>query len=224
VVIFLAIKTIVDKNFNGDFKIKIYHRTKTGHEEITPIVEDGVKWETERKGSPGKLTFKLYSAKNQEVNFQEGDEVKLYFYIDGKGWVVLFYGFIFTKKRDKDGWIDVTAYDFLRYFKNKDTYVGVNKTAADVVKEIANNYKLRIGVIEKTPYVISKLCELDQSLFDIALDTIDETLMGSGKLYVLYADGNGICLRNAENMKTDLIINESVEVRGKGFKDWSKEE
>jgi hypothetical protein len=206
----LTYTTTIDKKFDGDFNITIYHRITDGYEEITPVVEDGVKWETERQGSPGKLTFKIYNDKNKNLTFQEGDEVHLNFYANGKGWTVLFYGFIFTKKRNKNGWIDVTAYDALRYFKNKGTYVLTNKKASDVLKMIANDYLLKIGTIEETTYVIGQRVEDDQSLFDIVQNALDDTLAGSNKMYVLYADGTGVCLRNIANMKTDLVINQSV--------------
>lgn len=206
----MAYKTTVDKKFDGDFNITIYHRLANGYEEITPVVEDGVKWETDRKDSPGKLTFKVYADKNKDLNFQEGDEVHLNFYLDGTGWMVLFYGFVFTKKRNKDGWIDVTAYDCLRYFKNKDTIPILNNKASDVLKRIADKYLLKVGTIEDTSYVIGQRIEDNQCLFDIVQNALDDTLVGSKKMYVLYADGTGVCLRNVENMKTDLVINHSV--------------
>lgn len=205
----MANKTIVNQNFNGDFKVVIKHRTKNGYELLYPIVEDGVKWETERRGSPGKLTFKLYSDKNNEIDFQEGDNVALVYH-DNDTLVDLFNGYVFTKKRTKDGWIDVTAYDQLRYFKNKATYVYTNKKASDIVKMIANDYKLNIGTIENTSYVIGSRVEDDQSLFDIIQNAIDLTLISSNNLYVLYSDNGKICLRDANNMRTNVVINEST--------------
>ena len=121
----MANTTTIDQNFNGKVAIIITHKTSTGYELIKPIVEDGIKWETERQGSPGKLTFKVYDSKNNGLNIQEGDGVTLrysYTNID-TDYVNLFMGYVFTKKRDKDGWINITAYDLLRYLKNKSTYV-----------------------------------------------------------------------------------------------------
>ena len=201
--------TTVDKNFNGDFTVLINHKTGSGYELLTPIVEDGVKWETDRQGSPGKLTFKVYSAKNKELNFQEGDTVALK-YQDSKGTVMVFNGYIFTKKRSKDGWIEVTAYDQLRYFKNKATYVYTNKKASDIVKMIANDYNLTIGNIANTSYVIGNRVEDNQSLFDIIQNALDLTLVSTNNMYVLYSDNNKLYLRDAMDMKTNVVINESV--------------
>lgn len=206
----MASETITNKNFNGEFSVVIMHRLDNGYELVAPIVEDGVKWETDRQGSPGKLTFKVYSDKNNELDFQEGDGVALRYHDDVDGWIILFNGYVFTKKRSKDGWIEVTAYDQLRYFKNKATYVYTNKKASDVVKMVANDYKLDIGTIEDTSYVIGSRVEDNQSLFDIIQNALDLTLISTNDLYVLYTDNGRVCLRNANNMKTNVVINEST--------------
>lgn len=205
----MATKTTVNSNFNGDFEVVIKHYTSKGYELQYPVVEDGVTWETDRQGSPGKLTFKCYNEAGGKLNFQEGDGVILN-YRDNNKLKSLFNGYVFTKKRNKDRWIEVTAYDQLRYFKNKATYVYTNKKASDLVKMIANDYKLQVGTIENTNYVIGSRVEDNQSLFDIIQNALDLTLIGSTKKYVVFADNGKIHLRNVENMKTDLVINESV--------------
>ena len=68
-----------------------------------PVVLDGIAWETERQGSPGKLTFTV--VKNGALSFQEGDTV--IFKVGGAG---IFYGYVFKKQRNKEQQIQVTAY------------------------------------------------------------------------------------------------------------------
>lgn len=206
----MANQAIVNSSFNGDFTIKIVHKISDGYELITPIVEDGVKWETDRQGSPGKLTFKVYMDKNGDISFQEGDGVVLNYNDYNDGNVTVFSGYIFTKKSNKDGWIDVTAYDPLRYFKNKATYVYTDKKASDLIKMIANDYKLTLGTIDDSSYVIGSRVEDNQSLFDIIQNALDLTLTSSNKMYVLYADNGKIQLRDANNMKLNLVIDNSV--------------
>lgn len=206
----MANKTIINKNFNGEFSVLIKHKISGGYELISPIVEDGVKWETERQGSPGKLTFKVYKEKNGDLNFQEGDSILLRYKDEVNGWIPLFVGYVFSKKRNKNGWIDVTAYDLLRYLKNKATYTYKEKRASDIVKMIAEDYKLSLGTIEDTNYVISERVEDDQSLFDIIQNALDLTLVGTTTLYVLYDQGGKLCLRNANNMKLDFVVNEAT--------------
>ena len=55
----------------------------------------------------------------------------------------VFYGYVFKKSRSDNRLIKVTAYDQLRYFKNKDTISYVNKTYADVLKMLAADYGSR---------------------------------------------------------------------------------
>ena len=134
-----------------------------------PAVSEGIEWQLERQGSPGKLTFTV--VKDETLNFAEGDPVRLT--VDGTD---VFYGFVFTKKRTKEQTIDVTAYDQLRYLKNKDTYVYENKTATEVIQMIAADFKLNTGTLEDTGYKIGSRTDDDTTLFDIIQNALDETL------------------------------------------------
>ena len=125
-----------------------------------PAVVEGAKLSLERKGTPGKLTFTV--VKDGELNFQEGDPVKLT--VDG---TPMFYGFVFTKSRDKDDTIDVTAYDQLRYLKNKDTITEEGLKASDLLKRIATDFRLNLGTVEDTGYTIETIVEENQTLYDI---------------------------------------------------------
>ena len=122
----------------------------------------------------------------------------------------LFYGFVFKKKRDKEKIITTTAYDQLRYLKNKDTKTYTNKRADELVQMIANEYQLNTGVLENTGYVIAKKAESNQSLFDIILNALDETIRNRKEMYVLYDDYGKICLKNLERMKVGLVIDEET--------------
>lgn len=164
-----------------------------------PSVLDGITWETERKGAPGVLRFTVVNAENPE--FEEGNVVRLV--VDN---TPVFFGFVFKKKRDKQCQIEVTAYDQLRYFKNKETYVYKNKTADQVIQMMAADFNLNVGTLENTGYVIKQRIEDDKTLFDIALNALDETLTNVKKLYVLYDDFGKLALKNIESMATDLLI------------------
>lgn len=168
-----------------------------------PLVEDGVTWETERKGSPGRLSFSV--VKDAGLNFQEGNPVS--FKVNG---INVFYGFVFSKQRSKDGLIRVTAYDQLRYLKNKDTIRDVGKKASELLRMIADDFRLQCGTVEDTDYVIESIVEDDQSLFDIILNAVDETVQATGNLYVLYDDFGKICLRHIQNMKCDFVVDQDV--------------
>lgn len=170
---------------------------------MEPAVEEGIVWETTRKGVPGKLTFKVVS--DEALTFQEGNAIRLR--KDGQN---VFYGFIFTKKRAKDGLINVTAYDQLRYLKNKDTYVYTNKTASQFIKMVAADFRLNVGTIEDTSYKIASRVEDNKTLFDMIQNALDLTMDNKKEMYILYDNFGKLTLRNVSKMKLDVIIDEKT--------------
>jgi hypothetical protein len=165
----------------------------------SPATVEGVTWTTERKGTPGKLVFTVIKDKN--ANFQEGNHVR--FIADGKN---IFYGFVFTKKRNREQHIEVTAYDQLRYLLNKDTLNYKNKTASDVIRMIAGDFELELGTIENTGFVIKERNEPNTSLFDMILNALDLELTNTGNLFVLFDDFGKLTLKSLDNMKIDFGI------------------
>ena len=176
---------------------------QNGNKVYAPVVQEGITWDTERKGSPGKLTFTVI--KDQDINFTEGNPVRLV--VDG---VKLFYGFVFSKKRDKQQNVTITAYDQLRYLKNKDTYVYTNKTASDFIKMVANDYNLNLGTIEKTSYIIASRVEDNATLMDMIQNALDLELMNKKTMYVLYDDFGKLTLKSLESMKVGVVIDEET--------------
>lgn len=158
-----------------------------------PVVEEGIEWSTERS-SPGKLTFKVI--KDNVINFREGAAVRLK--VDGKP---VFFGFVFSKKRDKKQIITVTAYDQLRYLNNKDTCVYENKTASQLVRMIAADFSLNVGTIEDTKFVIPSRVEDNTSLFDMIGNALDLTLTNTKQMFVLYDDFGKLSLKNIASMR-----------------------
>lgn len=165
-----------------------------GKKLYAPAVEEGVEWNTQRRSTPGKLTFKII--KDSIVDFEEGAAVR--FKKDGKP---VFFGFVFSKKREKDQIISVTAYDQLRYLKNKDTYVYENKTASQLVKMIASDQSLKTGTIEDTGFVIASRVEDNTSLFDMIENALDLTLQSKKQMFILYDDFGKLTLRNISSMR-----------------------
>ena len=168
-----------------------------------PVVEEGARLTLERKGTPGKLEFTV--VKGPGLNFAEGDPVKLT--VNG---TAMFYGFVFKKKRDKGGTIDVVAYDQLRYLKNKDTITEEGLKASDLLKRIATDFRLNLGTVEDTGYTLETIVEENQTLFDMIQSALDETLMNTKQLYVLYDDAGKLTLKNINTMKLNLLIDEET--------------
>ncbi len=168
-----------------------------------PCIEDEITWETSRKGVPGKLEFSV--VKDEIISFQEGNLVQLM--VDNKN---VFKGYVFTKKRSSDQIIKVTAYDQLRYLKNKDTQVFENRTASQIIKELAGKFKLLTGAIEDTGYVIATRVEDNKTLMDIIQSALDITLQNRNKMYVLFDDFGAISLKSIDSLKLDVLIEKST--------------
>lgn len=176
---------------------------KTKNGTIAPIVLEAVTWETERKDVPGKLNFKCLF--DEKKTFEEGDLVTVK-YKDSP----VFYGFIFSISVNKDLILSVIAYDQLRYLKSKDVYEYRDKKASDVIKMLANDFNLQIGTIEDTQHIIPKRLEDNVTLFDIIQTALGITLQNTKKMYVLYDDFGKLTLKNIENMKLNLVIDEDT--------------
>ena len=58
---------------------------------------------------------------------------------------------------DKDEIFSVTAYNQIRYLKNKDTRIYKNLTAAEVIKSIASDFNLVTGDIDDTGFKLSRI-------------------------------------------------------------------
>ncbi|MBD5116745.1 MAG: hydrolase [Ruminococcaceae bacterium] len=158
-----------------------------------PAAEEGIEWTTQRRSTPGKLVFSVVN--DDILSFSEGSTVRLT--VDGNK---VFYGFVFTQKRDKNGIIEVTAYDQLRYLSNKDTYVYENKTASELLQMIASDFELKTGDVEDTGFKIASRVEENSSLFDMLENALDLTLQNSKKMFVLYDDFGKLALKNVSSM------------------------
>lgn len=169
-----------------------------GVEVVSPLIVGEITWETLLKGAPGKLTFKVLP--DEKLNFQEGNGVTLQV-----GEKKLFKGYVFTKSRDKENIISVTAYDQLRYLKNKDRLAYENLKTNDLINLIAQKFNLKTGDLDNTEYPISRI-ESNTSLFDMIQTSLDITLQNKRKYYVMFDDYGKICLKNIETMRMDAYL------------------
>jgi len=119
-----------------------------GKSVFEPVTVGEAVCESFRRGRAGRVTFcVLDTGKGYPIS--EGSSVSL-----KSGGKNVFFGIVFSIKKSRDNIISVTAYDQLRYLKNKDVYVYYEKRASDVVKMIARDYRLKTGTVSQTTYVI----------------------------------------------------------------------
>lgn len=196
--------TDTNKIKGGTQKVTTKTTTKTNTTSTKfyyPPIEGDVTWDTERSGSPGKVSFKVRG----DVPITEGDIVSVT-YGDKK----VFVGYIFERSIDSSGVISVTAYDQLKYFNNSDTYVLEKIKASDVIKRIANDYSMTVGTIEDTGIVIPSIVEDNQTLLDIIYNALDKTVAAGNKVYVFYDDYGKLTLKSLDSMKVNLMLCEDT--------------
>ena len=168
--------------------------------EISNSVES-VSWTTERTGSPGKLEFTVLKA--GDLSFTEGDPVR--FSVDGQ---LQFYGWVFTKSKDRWGVIEVTCYDRLRYLKANGSYNFYDRKAGDMIREIAADLQIQVSDLADTGYAIPSFYKEDESCLDIIGEAVQQTLLNTGDIYVFYDDGSGLALKRPEDMISNVVIGE----------------
>ena len=158
-----------------------------------------VTWSTERTGSPGTLKFNVLKA--GDLSFAGGDIVR--FSADGQ---LQFYGWVFTKSKDRWGEIQVTCYDRIRYLKANASYNFEAQTAGDMLRQIAADLQIDVGQVADTGYAIPDFYKEDESCLDILGEAIQQTLLNTGNIYVLFDDGNGLALRQPRDMVSNVVI------------------
>lgn len=154
---------------------------------------------TNRTGAPGTLKFTIL--KSKDLSFVEGDVVR--YSVEGQ---LVFFGWVFTKSKNRWGEIEVTCYDRMRYLKANASYAFYGQKAGEIIKQICEDLQLDISVIDDTGYAMPSLIESEQSCLDIIGEAVNQTLLNTGKVYVFFDDGNGLCLREAKDMTSNTVI------------------
>jgi|GEM_PF-591591 len=167
-----------------------------------PVVTGEITLEYSRKNTPGQLKFSVI--KDDVLNIQEGNPVS--FRVDGRN---IFYGYFFSRSVKDKNTIELTCYDQLRYLKNKDTLVYSNKKYSELLRMIADDYGLTCGDVEDTGHVIAGRIE-EATLFDILGNASDETVLNTGRLYVLYDNFGRLRLENIQSMVLPILIDQDT--------------
>lgn len=140
--------------------------------------EDGVTLDRSPDLAPAKLSFKVF--KDNVLNIEEGDLVNLK--VNNE---LVFVGYIFEKKRSKNNFIEVTAYDQCRYLKSEGYYVfDGTKTASELIKALAEDLAIKLGDISKTVHKIKYIYD-GKTYQDIILDMLKQTSIYSPKIPVM---------------------------------------
>lgn len=185
-----------------------YYAKKTF--ECAPLTERAT-LSTRRTGAPASLKFDLIKA--GDLSFGEGDPVR--FSADG---TVLFYGYVFTKEKDRWGRITVTAYDQVRYLLANQAYRCEGYAAEGIIERVAKDFKLKVGALEATGYKIPYLDSGGKSCLDYIQSALQQVTVNTGKVFVFYDDCGELTLREAGNWKSGVVIGEGSLVTGYTYK------
>lgn len=178
-----------------------YQNNQTGEAfDVTELVRTA-KWTTKRTGAPAQLDLTLL--RDAGVVWSHGGVVSVLG--EGGG---LFYGYVFKITYSEDlETVGVTAYDQTRYLKNKHTYEFVGVRADQVLTQIAEDYRLKLGALPSTGYVIPYMRFDIKTLFDIVLEALDRTLINSGRMFYLWDDFGALRL-------SEVAVPQSVPIIG----------
>lgn len=159
----------------------------------------GATWKTSRIGKPGSVDLTILQDANYMIN--NGDIISL-------KWdeVPLFYGYVFAIGRSEADTLTIKAYDQIRYLSATDTYVFKNKTAAAIVKQIADDFGLKWGHVVDTVYKIPSMVEDGQKLLDIIDKAFALTTINTGSIYVFYDDYGKLAVQNVKDRVLELVI------------------
>jgi hypothetical protein len=178
----------------------LYQNNVTGDAWDVTTLCKAAKLTTKRRGSPG--AFEGSFLEDENVVWTHGGILV----VKDDDNVGKFYGYVFKTSITQSGTTDITAYDQLRYLKSKETYVFTGKRADQIIQQIADDFGIKTGTLANTGYAIPSLVEDAKTLFDIALDALDYTLINSGKMFFLWDDFGSLTLSDVEKCKLDLFL------------------
>lgn len=181
-----------------NYKLLIYNAESNTMYDYAPITEK-ITHTTNRNGSAGKLTFSYLQEK--PINLTEGAKVQ--FYADGKE---MFLGFVFVSEQDRWGVVSVTAYDQLRYLKSAASYSIEGKKLNEIIQQIATDMQLQVGTLEDTGYIIPTLTKESTECLDIIEYGLMLTQYNTGRTFVFYDNFGKLCLTEAKNLMSDILI------------------
>ena len=179
---------------------KLYdYKTKKAYD-ISDAVSD-LQLVTKITDDPGKATFSIITP-DKPLNFNEGAGVEIK--LDGHG---MFKGYVFKKKINQDKYkIEVTAYDQLRYLKNKDSMVFRGKTSNQIFAQICDEFVLKYKVRDASSYVCASKSNDNCTLYEMIQNALDDTLINTGKWFII-RDNFGILEHvNVHSLQPRILI------------------
>lgn len=166
--------------------------------DLSPLVQQS-SLELQLVDQPGKFSFNYID--DPAISISEGSSLS--FKVDG---VPMFFGYVFKRSWKSTELVSVTAYDQMRYLKNKDTYVIKGKTASEVFTQICTDFKLRHKVVDASTYVLASRAHDGKTLFEVIQYGIDQTLINKAEWYLIRDNFGTLEFVNLNSLKLPLYI------------------
>lgn len=180
----------------ADFKVLTTNSAGTQDAEIHLA---NAEWTTERGTNASQFTFDY--PREQELRLEEGQLIT--FMMDTE---IVFQGYVFSTKSDKDDLISVTAFDQVRYLQNKSTYLFDGETLDKIVKMLANDMGLQTGSISSAATPIYNAHE-NSKLIDMIEEARNVSMEKEGVIYQVWDDRGKLSMAKLpEDRMTDLFI------------------
>jgi len=159
-----------------------------------------IEWTTDiLSGQPGKLKFDYVEDDSIIPNY--GDFLRFRF--NGTG---IFFGRLFTKKRNEKQVMEITAYDLMRFLKNKHTYVFPAMTSSQIFTRICSDFGLSHRTLDPSTFNVVAKVHDNKSLFDIVEDALDQTIIATRHWFII-RDNFGVLEHvHLNRLQTDLVI------------------
>ncbi|MEC2183135.1 phage portal protein [Bacillus spizizenii] len=176
------------------------------------LVAESVSLEGHRYQAPRSIEATIVIKQGDQTYYSvtEGDTVL--FKWKGKE---LFRGIVFARTPDEHT-LAFSAYDMLQYLvKNQDVYVFSNQRADQMIKRIANDFRIPTTSIANTGHTIKSLViKNDTTLYDIILKALKQTKSQTGRHYQLYSEKGKLGLRAWPDPSEVWVLETGVNITG----------
>lgn len=178
--------------------------------ELSDIVTR-LSWATSLDAQPGKVRFAIPQIKGFDIPLGSTISIR----IDNTG---IFYGYIFESSMHSEGMIDYTAYDQLRYLKNKETYIFSGKTATEIFKEICEDWKLKYKIVDDCSWQVSSRAHDGKTLYQIIDYGYKEALVNTQNYFIIRDNYGTLEQISLLSLKTNLLFTDLQNISRYNYK------
>ena len=184
-------------------KASLYdYKTKIGYD-ISNAISD-LEITTHIQDDPGKAKFTIVSP-NSPVAFNEGAGVEIR--LNGYG---IFKGYVFEKSITNEKYkMEVTAYDQLRYLKNKDAMAFSGLRSDQIFSQICDKYVLKYEVVDKSDYICTAKSNDNVTLYEMIQKSLDDILVNTGEWFIIIDDFGTLKHINVYSLQPQILIGDN---------------